>query len=666
MSRRAWSAHLAAVLGYVCVAVLFSWPLLPHITTHLTGDPGGDTGVYVWNQWVFQHEARIEQRNPLTTEQIFSLTGRPVDLTQHNYTLFSNLLALPFVGALGTVATFNLVYLATVVLTAWMTFVLARRVTGGATFEAWLAGLAFAWAPLLVARSTGHFSLVAAAPLAAFLWSVHRLERSERLGDSILAGVTVAWAASCDAYYAVYCALIAALYIASRLLRLEWRPGRTRAPGIWLLDFAILLAGGLVVGLIAGRGGRFELFGIPVSVRGLYAPVLMLTLLVVARVVVYLHPRLQPGTLPSWRAIGLAATAGLAGVTVLSPTIYGAAQRVMDGSWVSPPTYWRSSPRGVDLLALVAPNPSHPLVRWVAGYQQETAPTVFVEFTAAIGLVVLAVIAVGAWRAGLRARGWFSMFAVFAALSLGPFVHVGGANTFVPGPWALLRYVPVVNLTRMPGRFAIVAALCASVLFALALKAIGERWPHRRRQILAAVTLLLAFELLPSPRPLYSAYIPSIYQTIRADTRPVRILELPFGIRDGVSSEGNFSARYQFNQTAHEKKLIGGYLSRVSSRRFREIRSSPMLAGLLTLSEGRDLPAAETTALIASAPAFIDRARLAWVVIHPSRTPPALAAFAVKAFDLERIAADGDAVLYRPRGASPMPSAMSIPGPGAD
>lgn len=665
MSRRAWRPHLAAVLGYVCVAVLFSWPLVPHITTHLTGDPGGDTGVYVWNQWVFQHEIRFERQNPLTTEQILSLSGRPVDLTQHNYTLFSNLLALPLAETFGTVATFNLVYLATVVITAWVTFVLARRVTGGAAVEAWLAGLAFAWAPLLIARSTGHFSLVAAAPLAAFLWSLHRLERSEWLGDSILAGISVAWAASCDAYYAVYCVLIAMIYIGSRLLRLEWRPGSTKAPGVWLLDFSILLAAGLVVGLLAGRGGRFELFGVPVSVRGLYAPVMFLTALVGIRLVWYLSPRVMPHGWPGWRAVGLLVAAGVAGAVALSPTLYGAALRVIEGSWVSPPTLWRSSPRGVDLLALVAPNPSHPVVRWLNGSQQETAPTVFVEFTAAIGLVVMSVIVFAAWRAGLRARGWVWTMGIFAALSLGPFVHVGGVNTFVPGPWALLRYVPIVNLTRMPGRFAIVAALCASVLFAMALTAIGRRWPHRRRQMLAVVALLLAFELWPSPRPLYSADIPAVYDIIRADKRRVRVLELPFGIRDGVSSEGDFSARYQFNQTAHGKRLIGGYLSRVPPRRFREMRASPLLAGLLALSEGRRLPAGDLDALAADGAAWIERADVGWVVMHRSRVPPALSTFAMRAFDLELVAADGDAVLYRPRRPAVAATTAAVPGAGA-
>jgi hypothetical protein len=649
MSRRAWLPPLAAVVGYVAVAVVFSWPLLPNLSTHLTGDPGGDTGVYVWNQWVFQHEAVAERRNPLTTEHIFSLTGRPVDLTQHNYTLFANTLALPLIERLGPVATFNVVYLVTVVLTAFMTFVLARRVTDGATFEAWLAGLAFAWSPVLVARSTGHFSLVAAAPLAAFLWCLYRVERSERLSDSLLAGLCIAWAGACDAYYSVYCVVIASVYVASRLLRLEWRPQWRHGAGVWLLDLCIVLAAGLVVGLVAGRGGRFELLGVPVSVRGLHSPVLLLSLLVLARVVHYLHPQVLTVGLPRWRSVALAAAAGLAGIVALSPTLYGAATRMMDGTWVSPPTYWRSSPRGVDLLALVAPNPSHPFVRSLIGYEQDTAPTVFVEFTAAVGLVALAVIVVAVWRAGFSARGWFWTAGIFALLSLGPFIHVGGVNTLVPGPWALLRYVPVVNLTRMPGRFAIVAALCVSVLFALALRALSDWWPTRRRQILATVAALLAFELLPAPRPLYSAAVPDVYTKVRDDERPVRLLELPFGVRDGVSSEGDFSARYQFNQTVHGKRLIGGYLSRVSTRRFREIRSSPMLAGLLRLSEGQTLAPSDVDTLVAAGPAFVEGAQLAWVVIHPSRSTPALVRFAERAFDLERVAIDGDAVLYRTR-----------------
>ena len=57
---------LWAVLGYAAIAVLFTWPLVPNIATHLTGSPAGDTGVYVWNQWVFQHEL-LENRSHRTS-----------------------------------------------------------------------------------------------------------------------------------------------------------------------------------------------------------------------------------------------------------------------------------------------------------------------------------------------------------------------------------------------------------------------------------------------------------------------------------------------------------------------------------------------------------------------------------------------------------------------
>ena len=94
---------------------------------------------------------------------------------------------------------------------------------------------------------------------------------------------------------------------------------------------------------------------------------------------------------------------------------------------------------GVDLLAFLAPNPAHPLMRWLASDEQAAHPTVFVEYTAALGLVVLLVIALAVWRARLRANGWFWMFGIFTALALGPFVHIAGVNTHIPVSYTHLR-----------------------------------------------------------------------------------------------------------------------------------------------------------------------------------------------------------------------------------
>ena len=82
--------HFYALLGYAAVAVVFTWPLVPNISTHLTGSPAGDTGVYVWNQWVFRHELLDNHRSPYFTDKIFSLSGR-ANLSLHNYTAFQDI-----------------------------------------------------------------------------------------------------------------------------------------------------------------------------------------------------------------------------------------------------------------------------------------------------------------------------------------------------------------------------------------------------------------------------------------------------------------------------------------------------------------------------------------------------------------------------------------------
>ena len=122
----------------------------------------------------------------------------------------------------------------------------------------------------------------------------------------------------------------------------------------------------------------------------------------------------------------------------------------------------------------------------------------------------------------------------------------------------------------MPSRFAVVALLGFCVILAFALSAITSRDPRRRRLILATVGCALAFELLPVPRTLYSAEIPAIYRTIARDPRPVRVLQLPFGIRDGLSSIGDFGAAAvlpdRTRQAAHRRIRLAISPQRAASR----------------------------------------------------------------------------------------------------
>src|SRR6185503_13696506 len=366
------SSHAAALAAYVVVAIAFSWPLPLNMSTHLTGVPGGDTGVYVWNQWVFRHEVLQEGHLPYFTDRIFALT-EPTNLSLHNYTAFQNLLALPLIGILGVVTTFNVIYLLMTVLTAYATFLLARHVTGQAA-ESWLAGALFAWSPLLVTRGTEHFSLVAAAPLAIFLLVLLKADGHERFRDALALGATEWFAASTDVYYAVYCLLIGAVFLAARIVAIQRSPSCGRRMAIrWALDVSILSMLGFIAALAISGGWQISIMGRPLPIHSLYTPMMVLTLLVLIRVAWELRTSLLP-TSGLWRVVRFAFAAGIVATCLLSPVLYATAVRIRSGQFDASTIFWRSSPSGVDLIAPFIPNPNHPF-----------APGIFGDWITALG-----------------------------------------------------------------------------------------------------------------------------------------------------------------------------------------------------------------------------------------------------------------------------------------
>ena len=636
---------MLALAGYVSLSLLFSWPLPLHLATRFTGPVGGDTGAYVWNQWVFRHELLDVHSLPLFTHEIFS-TGRAANLSLHNYTIFQDLLAVPLIPLFGVVVTFNLIYLLMVVLTAFTMFLLAHHLTMRA-WESWLAGALFAWSPELVTRSLGHFSLVAAAPLPLFILLLMRTDRPTwRQGLAL--GLTTCWAATTDPYYAVYCVMIAVVYLAVRTVRLtarETRPDAVRHA----IDVLLVCLSGIIVALALTHGWEINLFGIRLSMHSLYTPVLSLTVLALLRLAwPYRRVIVSIDRTQALRLLRLASATGLVAAILLSPVLYAVGVRIHDAGFESGSILWRSSAPGIDALTWVLPNPNHVLTP--SGVRAFLTPRedVYLENVASLTFVAIAVIAL-ALRKGWRPPVfWSSLTIAFGLLSLGPFVHVAGFNTHLPGPWALARYLPLVRLARNPARLAVVLMLGVAALFGMALACLGEGDAVRRRRRLAVVTAVLLFELCPAPRPLYSAEVPAFYQQLADDTRDVTVLELPTGVRDGTQSVGDFTARSEYYQTVHGKPLLGGYLSRVSQRRIEDARRDALFDALMTLSEGKPIAFDHEQRLLDEAPAFLARTRIGYVVIDRLRTSLPLQRFAVRAFHLRQVASDGPLDLYVP------------------
>lgn len=648
MPRRArrWTTWVFA--SYLLVAAFQSWPLVLHLGDRVTGSMDGDTGVYIWNPWVFAHELRAGHW-PFTTDTILPFEGL-TDLSLHNYTVFNDLVALPLQPALGLVATFNLIYLLNIALAGFGMFVLARRLTGR-TAEAWIAGVVFACSPFLVERGGGHFSLAAAAPLPFFAYWLDRAWSSARVRDGAACGAMLAWGYFSDPYFGIYCAVLMALFVACQTIRVDVT-GRSSGARVarLMVDVLLALLALAIVGIHWMAGGDVRVGGMHIEMHTLYTPVLVLTMLVVVRA--WLAVRVAIAMRPVERIaprIRAGAAAVAAAVVLLSPALYTLAARSMAGRMVTAPVRWRSSAPGVDLVDFVLPNPNHPLTPRAIREFLERQPGHAGENVASLPLVVLAVIVI-AWRiARFRPdRTWVVVTLAFASFTVGPFLRVAGVETLVPTPWTFLRYVPVLGEARMPSRFSVMVLLGVTAIFASALVALGRQMPQTRRRMLAIVAALVVFELTALPRPLFSAAVPSVYRTIAADPRDVSVLDLPFGLRDGLVTYGAFTPASQFYQTVHGKPIIGGYLSRISAIKLTFYRTDPFLRALMDLSEGQTIASPERAAAIAAAPAFLASSHLGYVVIDTAHTSAPLQSLAIDALGLTTVASGDGRVLYEP------------------
>ena len=653
LARLAWSGNVWAIaLSFGGLAVAVTWPLAWHLRTHLLGDPTGDTGVYVWNIWIFRHELLRHGHLPFWTEHIFGFTGG-ADFALHNYTALAGLIGAPLIAPLGVVGTFNVLMIASIASSGWGVYLLARHL-GLKPLAAWMAGAVFIAAPALTARQTAHFSLVIAAPLPLFLWALLRTLDNERTKDAMLVGALCAIATYGDAYYGIYCVLMGMVVIGCRFVRVETRRSIDHPTSRYALDALIaavllLVTWRLVTGVTVIRVGSLR-----IGMETYYTPMLALLLLALARTWVVFRPviRIHGTEGRLLRLVGRGSLAAAVCLTLLTPLLVGIAVRAWMHRLPDTEIFWRSSPRGVDLLAYFVPNPNHPLFGNITRpWLLPDKPDAFPEFIASFSIVAVLAIGVAAWRRALP-REWLIFTGFFAALSLGPFVYVAGMNTYVPGPWAFLRYVPVIGMARSPSRFALVAALGLSLLFAFAV----EEWISVRRRSaalrgaeMALLTAVLAFELVAVPRPLYSAAVPDVYKLIATtDEESGRLLELPTGIRDGTSSIGDFNASSEYFQTSHRRQLIGGYLSRVSTWRRSENLRAPVLRALYALGEGHDLPAEWRDEAGTSRDDFLARSCVRYVLVNKRRATPALRTFSVDALRLRSLHEDQDYELLVP------------------
>jgi hypothetical protein len=110
---------------------------------------------------------------------------------------------------------------------------------------------------------------------------------------------------------------------------------------------------------------------------------------------------------------------------------------------------------------------------------------------------------------------------LFAAMSLGPRIFLNGINTGIPGIWAALQYVPVLD-SAVPTRWAMAIAPVVGVVLALGVQraiALVRSQPAARGPVRVAMITAVAMALVPlAPRPVQTVEMAPIPQFITAGT----------------------------------------------------------------------------------------------------------------------------------------------------
>ncbi len=494
-----WSKIALPLAIYTLVAVLITWPLAAHISTHAAGAGYGDSFEYIrlgwWAKYALQHGLNPFYQSLLGYPAgFFSATQAAQPLIYWPITL----LGLVF----NPVTAFNLWLLLEIILSGLTAYWLCLEVLGARSrtpsLAALLGGLIFMVFPAVQGHlSAGHVNPLSNYALPVVALCLYRLVEGRGGVRSALTGAVALWVLALGNFtFPAYILLPLALFGGAYLLL--FRRGCLLRPRLWR-DLGIMFGVGVLL------------------IAPFYLPLL---------------GDLVGSSRPAYLEEGGA-------------VLYSA-----------------------DLIGFIAPSPFNPWTGTVVpAFSREVLGANSIEGTAYLGIVAVVLAAIGVWRQRRAAGLWLTVALGCMVFSLGPLLKwrnepvtyaIDQYRSQIVLPWALFQNLPLINATRTPGRFNITTGLALGVLSALGLDVLLRHTKTDRRRIglcAALAFITLAEYQLFFPFPVTSAALPTYFESLaqRADIRAV--FDVPWD--DPLAQK---AALYQ--QVAHQKPLIAGYVSR--------------------------------------------------------------------------------------------------------
>ncbi|MBI4785544.1 MAG: hypothetical protein HY782_00640 [Chloroflexi bacterium] len=564
--------HLTVLTLYILIALVLSWPLALNFASAIPGVEG-DAASFVWAMGWAKTALADLRVNPFHTDYVFYPLGGATQLLWA--TSLVGLVSIPLQYVFGLIVTYNLLYLAATVLTAYGTFLLAEFVIRNSEFR--IMNYEFDQTPL---------PPLATVLLTQFITQNRKLATRHSSLGPFVAGLVFAFAPLRQGYGLAFFNLFHTELIPFYLLFLL----RAAHEKSWRL--AILA--GVFLGLNTYIDFQIAAF------------LILLTGVFVAK---------DPKGLPKTRRVW--ATTALTSLMIAIPILLAVANdfAVEGGNYIRVYKLDYSAARSYDLLSFFVPNARSTLyadsplkiANVNAAVQAQDESALSPDRQPFVGYIVLALAAFAVARRWRQARFWLVVAGLFALFSLGPSLHIFGRETGIPLPFLALHEIPIVNHIRIPMRYGIIVPLALAMLVAMAidnlqrtidkwrlevrswrLEAGRWKWRDVLRIRLASLALALVpvgilVEFAVLPYPAQPVTIPRVYAAIAREPGDFTILEIPtFHWRGAAAAE--------LYQPIHGKRILRAYTNRIAPglAEYFGYRGTPIVVRSLRVLEGAE------------------------------------------------------------------------------
>ncbi|MCB0039224.1 MAG: hypothetical protein KDE23_06050, partial [Caldilinea sp.] len=596
--------HLWALLIYSVLALVLTWPLVLQLTTHVPGD-GIDDPALAWNLW-WLRERVVDQANLDIFHAGWMFHPISINLAFYTLTPLNGLLSIALQSGLSLILASNLLLLSTFVLGAYGTFLLVLDQSAAGDIG--------------MREGTYGRSIILAALVGGLFYGL----ASSKLFYASLGQFNIA-----SSQWIPFCMLYLLRMTRPAALRVRLRNAAFAALFLTFQFWAELTYGSfllLFVAIVFVWQMLSQRRAVLRDVPAFLAPYLLLALLVIAGLAPFLW-----AMLPDMRAEGDFFASGGGFADIFS----------------------------ADVLGYLVPTRLHPIFgEWVATlpFPNDKGQHIFLGYT----IFILA--AIGFWTAAKQSASrslawlWGVSALLFLWLTLGPSIRWAGADTGIPGPFALLSQLPFFSGNRYPSRYSVMLMVSAAVLGGFGLAWLLEKLngvTHAKRLPVALAGVVVAgaflFEHLATPLPLSDFRIPGIYARLAAEPGDFAVLELPTGWRNGARVLGKSDLlimMQQWYQTEHGKRRLGGNTSRNPEYKFQYFTQAPLLGDLIALMNadrphiGAVIDERYPDLVAAARPAagqILHDLGVRYVLMHEEKSPPQLLRFVEDALPLREV-----------------------------